>query len=106
MRVSCDYDGTGFISRFKTTVAWLTLRIISRGQVYGRKSADKGYHLKAHGLKISFRLSLFIRILLLEDRKRCEFDMTRLKKPKQILWSHKDGKAAGKWLRCLTEVLR
>lgn len=106
MRISLDYDGTGFISKFKTTGAWLVLRIISRGAQYGRKSSDSGYHLKAHGLKLSFRLSLFMRILLLEDKKRSKFDMTRLKKPKQIMWTHKDGKAAGKWVRSLTEVLR
>ena len=106
MRISCDYDGTGFISRFKTTVAWLTLKAISRNQVYGRKSADKGVHLKCHGLRISFKLSLFIRFLLLEDIKRTMFDMVKLKKPKAILWTHKDGKAAGKWTRSLLEVIR
>ena len=106
MRVTVDYDGTGFMSRFKTTVAWLVLRSISRGQQYGRKSSDKGYHVKCHGLRISFKLSLLIRFLLLEDIKRTMFDMERLKKPKQIAWTHKDGKAAGKWLRSLVEVLR
>lgn len=73
---------------------------------YGRKSSDSGYHLKCHGLRISFKLSLLIRFLLLEDRKRTMFDMERLKKPKAILWTHKDRKAAGKWTKSLVEVLR
>jgi hypothetical protein len=80
--------------------------MISRGNQYGRKSADSGYHCKCHGLRISFKLSLLIRIFLQEDRRRCRFDMKRLKKPKQMLWTHKNGKPAGKWTRQLTEVIR
>ena len=106
MRVTVDFDGTGFVSRFKTTVAWLALRAISRGQQYGRKSSDSGYHVKCHGLRISFKLSLLIRFLLLEDIKRSLFDVQRLKKPKAILWTHKDRKPAGKWSRSLLEVIR
>ena len=106
MRITCDYDGDGFISKFKTTIAWLTLKAISRGAQYGRKSSDKGYHLKCHGLRISFKLSLFIRFLLLEDIQRSMFDLKRLRKPKQILWTHKDHKSAGKWLRKLLVVIR
>jgi hypothetical protein len=90
----------------KTVVAWLVFKALSRGAQYGRKSADSGVHLKCHGLRISFKLSLIIRIFLLEDRKRSKFDMTRLKKPKQILWSSKNGKPAGKWSRNLREVIK
>ena len=105
MRITCDYDGGGFVAKFKTTVAWLVLKAISRNMQYGRKSADKGYHIKAHFLPISFKLSLFIRILLLEDNRRSMFDMTKTKKPKQMLWTHKDKKPSGIWSRCLTEVI-
>ena len=105
MRVTLDYDGDGFVTKFKTTVAWLVLKGISRNMQYGRKSADKGYHVKAHFLPISFKLSLFIRFLLLEDIRRSMFDMQRLKKPKQIAWTHKNEKQASKWSRCLTEVI-
>jgi len=106
MRVTCDFDGNGFVCKFKTTVAWLVLKTISRGAVYGRKSADKGYHLKCHGLRISFRMSLLVRFLLLEDKQRSVFDLTRTKKPKQILWTHKDKKPAGKWTQNLLGVIR
>jgi len=106
LRVTCDYDGTGFVSKFKTTVAWLVLKAFSRGAQYGRKSADKGYHLKCHGLRISFKMSLLIRFLLLEDGHRSLFDLTRLKKPKQILWTHKEKKPAGKWTQSLVEVIK
>ena len=105
MRVTLDYDGDGFVAKFKTTVAWLVLKALSRSMQYGRKSADKGYHVKAHYLKISFKLSLLIRIILLEDIRRSVFDLTRTKKPKQIMWTHKDRKPAMKWTRNLLEVI-
>jgi len=105
MRVTCDYDGNGFVSKFKFTVAWLVLKTLSRN-VYGRKSAGSGYHLKAHFLPISFKVSLLIRFFLLEDNQRSKFDMTRTKKPKQMLFTHKNGKPASKWSRNLLEVIR
>lgn len=105
MRVTIDYDGVGFLSKFKAVVGWLTLKAISRGNVYGRKSAYEGYHLKCHRLGISFRVSLLVRVLLLDDVHRILFDVQRLKKPKQCLWSIKDGKKAGDWSRCLKKVL-
>jgi len=105
MRVTLDYDGNGFMSKYKTTVAWLILKVISRRMQYGRKSADSGYHLKCHGLRISFKLSLLIRFLLLEDGHRSLFDMQRLKKPKAILWTHKNKKPAGKWTQNLLKVI-
>jgi hypothetical protein len=105
MRVTLDYDGDGFVSKFRTTVAWFVLKVISRGNQYGRRSARSGVHLKAHGLKISFKMSLFIRILLSEDRKRSWFDLQRKKKPKQCLWSEKNKRKAGVWVKCLRKIL-
>jgi len=106
LRVTCDYDGTGFIAKYKTTYAWLWLKVISRGMQYGRKSASKGYHVKCHFLKIPFWVSLLIRFLLFEDVHRSLFDLQRLKKPKQILWTHKEKRPAGCWGRSLLEVIR
>jgi len=105
VRITLDYDGDGFVYKFKTTVAWFVLKVISRGMQYGRKSADKGCHLKCHFLKISFRVSLLVRFILLEDIRRSIFDLERLAKPKQILWTHKDRKPASKWSRSLVEVI-
>jgi hypothetical protein len=101
-----DFDSTGFVGKFRVTVAWLILKILSRNRQYVRKSANKGWHLKAHGLPISFKVSLFIRILLGDDRMRVKFDIRRQKKPKAILWTHKDGKSAGKWSKNLMGVIR
>jgi len=105
VRITLDYDGKGFVFKYKATVAWLALRAISRGMQYGRKSADEGCHIKCHFLKIPFKLSLLIRFFLHEDIRRSLFDMQRLKKPKQMMWTHKDKKPAGKWVRRLTEVI-
>jgi len=105
LRITCDYDGNGFITKFKVVTSWLVLKAISRGLIYGRKSSDCGWHLKCHGLRVSFWTSLLIRFILLEDMRRSLFDLQRLKKPKQMLYTHKNGKASGKWSQSLTEVL-
>jgi hypothetical protein len=105
MRLTLDFDDKGFTGKFRVTVAWLTLKVLSRNRQYARKSANKGWHLKAHGLR-HFRLIILLRLLLGEDRMRVKFDLVRQRKPKQILWSHKDGKSAGKWSKNLMEVIR
>jgi len=98
MRVTIDEDRTDFWGVFRLTVAWLVLRAM-RGEVYVRQSAGGRWHMKAHGLKISYRTSLLLRCLLGDDRERVKKDVRRLEKPKQILWTEKDGKPAGKWKR-------
>lgn len=105
MRITLDYDGDGFLTKMKATCAWLFLKAVSRGAQYGRKSSDSGIHLKAHGLPIKFRTVLMIRLLLFEDKRRVKFDVQRLKKPKQLLFSHKGGKSAGEWKQSLVEVI-
>jgi len=104
--VTLDYDGKGFLTKMKVVSSWLILKAVSRGQIYGRRSAGRKFHLKAHGLPISFKVSLFIRILLGDDRMRVKLDMRRARKPKQILWSMKDNKPATRWTRSLLEVVK
>ncbi len=86
-------------------VDWFFLKIISRGAQYGRRSANGRFHLKAHYLRISFKTSLFLRVLLGDDRMRIRFDIRRMKKPKQILWTEKNHKFATRWTRSLLEVV-
>ena len=105
MRVTVDIDGTGFLSIMRVVIDWFALRAISRGAQYGRRSARGKFHLKCHFLQISFRTSLFLRVLLGDDRMRIRFDIRRMKKPKQILWSEKDHKLATRWTQSLLEVL-
>lgn len=106
MRITIDIDGIGFLSRMRVVIDWLALKAISRGAQYGRRSARRKFHLKAHYLSISFRTSLLLRLLLGDDKRRVRFDMRRTKKPKQILWSEKDHKLATKWTQSLQEVIR
>lgn len=106
MRITIDVDGTGFLSKMRVVVDWLALKAISRGAQYGRRSARRKFHLKCHFLRISFKTSLFLRVLLGDDRMRIRFDIRRVKKPKQILWSMKDNKPATKWTQSLLEVFK
>jgi len=105
MRVTLDYDGKGFITKWRFSISWLILKFISRKAQYGRRSANGKFHLKCHGLKISFKQSLVIRIVLGDDRMRIKFDISRLKKPKQCLFSGKGELHASKWTQSLKEVL-
>ena len=106
MRATIDIDGTGFLSKMRVVIDWLVLKAISRGAQYGRRSARRKFHLKCHGLQISFRTSLLLRLLLGDDKVRIRLDMRRMKKPKQILWTEKDHKFATKWTQKLLEVIR
>jgi len=106
MRLTVDIDGTGFLSRMNVVVDWFILKVISRGAQYGRRSAGGKFHLKCHYLKISFKTSLFLRLLLGDDKRRVKFDMRRTKKPKAILWTEKDHKPATRWTQNLLEVIR
>ena len=106
MRCTIDLDGTDFFTKWRFTVDWLVLRVLSRNAQYGRRSASGKFHLKCHGLKVSFRTSLILRLLLGDDKMRIKFDLQRLKKPKQCLFTMKNGKRAGKWSQNLLEVIR
>ncbi len=106
LRVTIDIDGTGFLSKMKVVIDWLFLKVISRGAQYGRRSARRKFHLKCHGLQISFRTSLLLRLLLGDDRMRIKLDVRRVSKPKQILWTEKDHKSATRWTQRLLEVIR
>lgn len=106
MRVTLDYDfspeenSTGAVVyyMFRMITAWLVLKAL-RGEVYVRRSASGRFHMKAHGLKIGFWTSILLRCFLGDDKMRIRFDIRRMKKPKQILWSEKNGKEAGEWIR-------
>lgn len=106
MRVTIDIDGTGFLSKMRIVVDWFALKAISRGAQYGRRSARGKFHLKCHFLRISFKTSLFLRVLLGDDKMRVKLDVRRQVKPKQILWTEKDHKLATKWTQSLQEVIR
>ena len=94
MRATIDMDKP---TRRKAMAVIAVLKLMG-GQVFVRKSANRGIHLKAHGLRIPFGVSLLLRYLLGDDRMRIKFDICRTKKPKAILFTVKDGKRAGEWV--------
>lgn len=71
---------------------------LTGGQVFVRRSANRKIHLKVHGLRIPFGVSLLLRYLLRDDKMRIKFDLQRLAKPKQLLFTVKDGKRTGEWV--------
>jgi len=93
MRVTVDVDNP---SRLRVEYPMRVLKLLG-GQVFIRKSASRGLHIKAHGLNIPFWASLVLRALLGDDRHRVLFDFQRTFKPKQLLFTVKDGKLAGRW---------
>lgn len=94
LRVTVDMDKP---SRLKAETVMRILKLLG-GWVFIRRSADHGLHIKSHGHRIPFWVSLLIRFVLGDDRRRVCFDITRCFKPKQLLFTAKDGKRAGMWL--------
>ena len=93
MRITIDMDRP---SRMKAMAVIAVLKLIG-GKVFVRRSANGKIHIKSHGHRIPFKLSLLLRYLLGDDRMRIKFDRQRLAKPKAILFTVKDGKRAGDW---------
>jgi hypothetical protein len=74
-------------------ILWSWLNAIY-GKCYWRRSAKRGYHIRVHGLsekEVKWWREVF------DDPVRLRLDDERLKKPKQILWTCKDGDWAGEW---------
>ena len=94
MRLTLDYDNP---SRRKVIAVIAVLKLTGK-PVFVRRSANNNLHLKVHGLRIPFGVSLLLRYLLGDDRMRIKLDRQRLAKPKQILFTVKDGKRAGEWV--------
>jgi hypothetical protein len=101
MRATVDLDDPS-ISQVKQS--WEVLSAHGDGRVYGRvSSSDTGIHLKVHNCDPDKVRS--IRIAAGDDPKRLSYDSKTVAKPKQILFSDKRGKSAGKWSDSLEEVL-
>jgi hypothetical protein len=85
--------------------SYYNLRYVA-GVVYVRRSASgRGWHLKAHGLKIDFEKCLLLRAFLGDDEVRVSLDRERLAKPKQVLWTVKNGMPATEWVEDVWAVV-
>lgn len=102
MRVTVDYDE---ITELDLVRMFYNLRYVA-GNAWVRRSVFRGFHLKAHGLPISFEKSLELRKQFRDDPVRISLDEKRLKKAKQVLWTGKDGVEAGKWTEDVWRVVR
>jgi hypothetical protein len=90
MRLTIDLDTGGWL---RCMILWSMFQYIY-GRCYWRYSAKRGYHIKVHGLKpeevMKWRQ-------IYDDEARIRFDDECYMKPKQILWTEKDGHFAGYW---------
>lgn len=71
------------------------------GNAYIRKTR-RGYHLKSY-TSLGLDEALEVRKMLGDDPVRVRLDRMRLKKPKQILWTWKEGFKNGEWREGLDE---
>jgi len=101
VRVTVDIDG-GVLNLLK---AFFTMKYYF-GNCYVRRSpSGRGWHLMSFTPIKDFDKILQIRRALGDDEARIHFDEKRLKKPKQVLWTVKDGNAAGEWWDDVERVL-
>lgn len=101
MRVTIDYDE---IAELDFVRMFYNLRYIA-GNAWARRSAFRGFHLKAHGLPISFETSLKLREQFRDDSMRVMLDKKRLGKTKQVLWTGKAGVEAGRWTEDIWRIV-
>lgn len=95
MRLTIDLDNPSNLSIQK---CYYNLWNITKIQPQLRiSSSKKGVHLKVHGLINNEELITSIRKTLGDDEVRVKFDTERIAKPKQVLWTVKDGKKSGEW---------
>jgi len=104
MRITIDIDGKGRKEKLKLIMAFYNLKYLG-GRVYVRKSASRGYHVKAHGFKIPFEKTIPLRLYLGDDENRVSLE-NKEKKPKNVLWTVKGGLEAGEWRNDVWEVLQ
>jgi len=99
MRVTIDIDGNAF----RCVRAFFWLKYLFE-KVFIRRSAFRGWHIVAFTKIKDFSVILLVRRVLGDDVTRIEFDEERLMKPKQVLWTCKDGRYAGEWWEDIERV--
>ncbi len=87
MRVTVDLD---YPSRLKLLKAYYNMRQIGDVEI-NRSAGGKGFHLVAYQLPITFEQSIELRRLYGDDPIRIDFDERYHLKPKQVLYTVKDG---------------
>jgi len=108
MRVTVDLD---YPSRLQVMKSYFNMKAF--GEVEASRSAGgKGYHFVIYGLPISFKGSLRLRRCFGDDLARIGFDEKQTMKPKQVLYTRKEGVSIEKiqeadllmapWSSCMT----
>lgn len=103
MRITIDLDKP---DNLRIQVCYYNLWYITNIKPFIRLSASgKGVHLKVHGIKDGEIIVNEIRKILGDDSVRVKFDEERIAKPRQVLWTVKNGKKAGVWTDDIDLVL-
>ncbi len=103
MRITIDLDEP---DNLEIQMCYYNLWFITKIKPFIRLSASgRGVHLKVHGVREGELVVNDIRRMLGDDAIRVKFDEERLAKPKQVLWTKKDGKRAGEWVDDVDLVL-
>lgn len=88
MRVTIDIDGKNWLRAYSvwSILNYICLRLGCTAYI---RRTSKGWHVKAHGLPVSYAVSLRLREILGDDTTRMLIDIKRIVKPRQVLWTGK-----------------
>ncbi len=103
MRITIDLDNPNNLTIQKCYYnLWYTTNIKPQIRLSASK---KGVHIKVHGVIKKEDIINNIRKTLGDDTIRVKFDEERIAKPKQVLWTIKNGKKAGEWTYDIDTIL-
>lgn len=103
MRLTIDLDNPTNLDIQK---CYYNLQYITKLKPQIRLSASgNGVHIKVHGLKISKEDLEILRETLRDDKIRIKYDRERVAKPKQVLWTVKNGKKASDWTYDIDSII-
>lgn len=107
MRITVDLDEPSALEVIKAyyNLAYLA-RLTGAEKPQIRISASgRGVHIKAHGFRLSDEDIEVIRRWLGDDEARIYFDRRRLLKPKQVLFTEKNGRRACVWCGDVWDIM-
>lgn len=99
MRVTVDVD----FDKLKAVRAFYNLKY-ALGNCQIRSSSRRGWHLRSFGAK-DWKTVMTLRMLAGDDEARLKFDEVFVWKPKQVLWTSKEGRFSSEWHDDIWEVL-
>lgn len=91
MRLTLDIDGKDEKTRMKVRDIMWTLRQQFEKHDIEVYATERGYHFVVYDTGLSFEQVLELRNILGDDENRVKLDKELFKKPKQVLFTEKNG---------------